>query len=733
MIRAESQPVGAGLPIPSRVDLERDARAALLAERTVVVRSSAGGGRSTFARRLVAGASGLGSGSGAIELAGSAALSGMPLAHLAALAARVPELAGYAADPVGVLAALGERTADAPLRVLVDGAEHTDEASAAVLAQLAVLGVLRLLLTVRADASLPAGFAELLSRPDTAIVELRAIEEGDARVLLDGHFELPVNASASARLLARSGGTPGGLLGAAEAALHRGDLVVARGYLVLAPEAADAAHAAPGTERSDRSGRIARAAAEHAAGRPDSALAELAPLLAVGDEEARICAGRIEILSGNPGRAAAHFAPAPHDSAAFLAESALWLARGGAQGAGEAHARWADDPEVPPGVKLGLLAAAIVEQCYAGDPARALERAFAAMAGPVWDASTGAERGELLYAVHLAVLSEGTHEHIHGEHFAGLDWDDLDLDHGLFIIARACVLLEYGRAAEALELAGQVLALTEIGDPHGIAGFAAAVGAGAAATLENATAAAEFLALYRAGTPCSGQLLRPEAERLALGAILLVEGESVAAAECAALSAAALAAGNHYLVMRLTHEAWRLRLCDSDGEAGGDGDGGGDGDCGSAEALAAAAAPVTGQLAEALRQLADPESVWDAASALHANGRTLFAAEFLAQAARDARAAGDRVRANTLLTQSGELADELPGVNTPRLARVRLDPELLTPREIEVCVRAAAGLTNTEIGDELFLSSRTVEGHLQRAYAKLGVSDRRQFLPLAGS
>lgn len=49
----------------------------------------------------------------------------------------------------------------------------------------------------------------------------------------------------------------------------------------------------------------------------------------------------------------------------------------------------------------------------------------------------------------------------------------------------------------------------------------------------------------------------------------------------------------------------------------------------------------------------------------------------------------------------------------------------LSPREREVGQRAADGLTNREIAEELFLSPRTVEYHLANAMRKLGVSSRR--------
>lgn len=50
----------------------------------------------------------------------------------------------------------------------------------------------------------------------------------------------------------------------------------------------------------------------------------------------------------------------------------------------------------------------------------------------------------------------------------------------------------------------------------------------------------------------------------------------------------------------------------------------------------------------------------------------------------------------------------------------------LTPMEERVAVLAAAGSTNREIANALFVSTRTVAGHLSHAYAKLGVRSRRE-------
>ncbi|HEX2622807.1 MAG TPA: response regulator transcription factor, partial [Phototrophicaceae bacterium] len=58
--------------------------------------------------------------------------------------------------------------------------------------------------------------------------------------------------------------------------------------------------------------------------------------------------------------------------------------------------------------------------------------------------------------------------------------------------------------------------------------------------------------------------------------------------------------------------------------------------------------------------------------------------------------------------------------NTPALI------EGLTDREIEVIRHATKGLTNKQIGQVLYISDRTVQGHLQNIYQKLGVTTRTE-------
>ena len=49
----------------------------------------------------------------------------------------------------------------------------------------------------------------------------------------------------------------------------------------------------------------------------------------------------------------------------------------------------------------------------------------------------------------------------------------------------------------------------------------------------------------------------------------------------------------------------------------------------------------------------------------------------------------------------------------------------LTPSELRVAEMAAGGQTNREIAQALFVTEKTVETHLGRAFMKLGVRSRK--------
>jgi DNA-binding CsgD family transcriptional regulator len=56
----------------------------------------------------------------------------------------------------------------------------------------------------------------------------------------------------------------------------------------------------------------------------------------------------------------------------------------------------------------------------------------------------------------------------------------------------------------------------------------------------------------------------------------------------------------------------------------------------------------------------------------------------------------------------------------------RTGVEALTPRELRVARLAAEGRTNREIAQALYVTLKTVEGHLARVYAKLNIGSRSE-------
>jgi len=85
---------------------------------------------------------------------------------------------------------------------------------------------------------------------------------------------------------------------------------------------------------------------------------------------------------------------------------------------------------------------------------------------------------------------------------------------------------------------------------------------------------------------------------------------------------------------------------------------------------------------------------------------------FLERARRELLATGEKVR-----KRINETRDEL------------------TPQEQQIARLAREGLTNPEIGAQLFISPRTVEWHLRKVFTKLGINSRkslREVLPDSG-
>jgi DNA-binding CsgD family transcriptional regulator len=101
---------------------------------------------------------------------------------------------------------------------------------------------------------------------------------------------------------------------------------------------------------------------------------------------------------------------------------------------------------------------------------------------------------------------------------------------------------------------------------------------------------------------------------------------------------------------------------------------------------------------------------------------------FAAEASREASAAhyreGRPALAEASFEQANALLDPADPVVTPALSTAPAVVAILTPREREVAQLAARGLSDRAIAEQLLLSTRTVETHLTRTYAKLGLRGR---------
>jgi LuxR family maltose regulon positive regulatory protein len=88
-------------------------------------------------------------------------------------------------------------------------------------------------------------------------------------------------------------------------------------------------------------------------------------------------------------------------------------------------------------------------------------------------------------------------------------------------------------------------------------------------------------------------------------------------------------------------------------------------------------------------------------------------------------AAGEQARQHGFALQLPEVA-ALETLLAQRRGAVVAAAEPLSERELEVLQLIAAGLSNREIGDRLFLALDTVKGHNRRIFEKLGVQRRTE-------
>jgi ATP/maltotriose-dependent transcriptional regulator MalT len=145
--------------------------------------------------------------------------------------------------------------------------------------------------------------------------------------------------------------------------------------------------------------------------------------------------------------------------------------------------------------------------------------------------------------------------------------------------------------------------------------------------------------------------------------------------------------------------------------------------------------PLAEAVAAHARGLADHDGdLLDAAANRFADlGAVAFAADAAAQgaaaqAAREHAHTGHRGKEVASSARAHGLASR-GEVRTPAVAAAAR-PLPISDREREIAMLVAAGWSNHQVADRLVVSVRTVEGHLYRIFAKLGIDDRDQLIHL---
>jgi DNA-binding CsgD family transcriptional regulator/energy-coupling factor transporter ATP-binding protein EcfA2 len=152
------------------------------------------------------------------------------------------------------------------------------------------------------------------------------------------------------------------------------------------------------------------------------------------------------------------------------------------------------------------------------------------------------------------------------------------------------------------------------------------------------------------------------------------------------------------------------------------------------ERLAELATTLNTSLAQAIAAhaggLADHDGdLLDGAAARFADlGAVALAADAAAQAAGEHARTGHRGKEVESSTRAYRLAGQCE-LRTPAV-EAAAHPLPISGREREIALLVAAGLSNRQVADRLFVSVRTAEGHLYRIFAKLGINGRDQLIHL---
>jgi len=86
------------------------------------------------------------------------------------------------------------------------------------------------------------------------------------------------------------------------------------------------------------------------------------------------------------------------------------------------------------------------------------------------------------------------------------------------------------------------------------------------------------------------------------------------------------------------------------------------------------------------------------------------------------------VQGHSLITPSmaSKLLTEFQKLSTKNEGAAQVPSPTLTPRELEVLKQVATGMSNREIGDQLFISENTVKNHIRNILEKLQLHSRME-------
>jgi DNA-binding NarL/FixJ family response regulator len=133
------------------------------------------------------------------------------------------------------------------------------------------------------------------------------------------------------------------------------------------------------------------------------------------------------------------------------------------------------------------------------------------------------------------------------------------------------------------------------------------------------------------------------------------------------------------------------------------------------------------------------ELLRDSVASLRNSPAVLERAHSLAELGAALRRDGCRSAAREPLAEALDLAahcgarplaarvrEELKATGARPRREWRTGLQALSPRELRVVQLAAEGRTNREIAYQLYVTLKTIEGHLARAYTKLGIERRHE-------